>query len=494
MNSRTIAAIAIAVMLISCTVSVVYVIQDKGQDEEQHKVVEQFLDICEVPRCSGHNEKIGAYLMDFAASNGLHAEMDSVGNVMIEHPGTIDTKIILQAHQDMVPDVDDGVVHDFTTDPIEYFIEDGIIRAKGTTLGADDGTGIAICLCALTDPSLNDRGFKCIFTVDEETTMLGATNLDPAWLNDSSYLINIDDEQQNEIVIGSAGTSIVDSHTALTPSGSEECHLLSISGLTGGHSGTEIHKGRANAIILAAEFLKDVDGLKISSISGGTVFNAIPVSCSVIFSCSSSFNIDQYVRTFYDSAKARYASTDPDMTISLSSAGIKSVYDGSQSKTLIDCILDAPFGVLKTTAEGVITSSNTGVISTDKDAVEVTYMIRSALESDLDLYTQETIKVYTDAGASASVTTRMSGWIENGSTALIDKAKTVMSDIFGSPSTVTVIHAGLECGEIKSKCPPILAISIGPTVLNAHTTSECTEIDSIIGTWDAVRRMVYEGI
>lgn len=493
MYSKSLTVFAVAIIVISCAASAFCITNSNNEDDRYSDVVEQFLDICKVPRSSGHNEKIGEYLIDFAKEHNLAYAVDKVGNVMIDHPGTVGKGIILQAHQDMVPNTDPGVEHDFLTDPIDVIIDGDVIRAKGTTLGADDGTGIAIALCALKNKDLNDMKFRCIFTVDEETTMLGALSLNSDWLSGFSYLINIDSETENEITIGSAGICCIDYSFTKAQTPVSDCYTLKISGLHGGHSGLDINKGYANAVLLAAEFLNGLKNVRISSFNGGNATNAIPAYCTVTFTCTDT-DLENKFNAFRLNAISEYSGTDPDMSMNLAQTTDSQAWSESSSSDIITSVLSIKNGVIRKNGNFVITSSNLGTASTDGGRLTLGVAIRSASDLELQEYRSETSAIFTGIGMTENITTNASGWLEVDDTPLQKKMTSVMTEEFGKETSVVVLHAGLECGEIKSKAPSIQAVSIGPHSPDVHTTKERTSIKSLETTYDVVIRVIAEGI
>lgn len=463
-----------------------------GDAEEQSEVVRMFLEISEVPRCSGYNEKIAAYVVGFAEKNGLGYSIDGLGNVMVDHPGTVRSGILLQAHLDMVPVCDEGVEHDFTKDPIETVIENGYVHAVGTTLGADDGAGIAICLCALNDDSLKDVHFRCIFTVDEETTFIGVNNLDPGWFEGMRYCINLDNEFDDCYIIGSAGA--IDKKISYTPflSGEDrECRMLTIGGLVGGHSGADIDKGHPNPIMLALGFISGLDGAVLSSVSGGEAINSIPKSCSVVFACDGS--IGDAFEEFRAKVVGQYSAADPSVSLTLDPAGVRPVWSKASTDDFLRAFGTIDYGVIRKEGSDVITSATPAVIKPSDTGLEFDYFVRSASESDLGLYSERAVSSFTAIGAHLLMTQTAPAWFDGDRTELSGRTADIMKDVFGRTRARTV-HIALECGSLKSYSGDLQIVSIGPNMSNVHSTAENMEIRSLNRIFRVVQRLILEGI
>ncbi|HJJ28831.1 MAG TPA: beta-Ala-His dipeptidase [Methanocorpusculum sp.] len=444
--------------------------------------LDYFYEINKIPRPSGNTAPMQEYLISFAKKNNLEYLKDETGNILIKHPGTSKKSIILQGHQDMVPAVETGYTFDFTKDSIETYIEDGWIHAKHTTLGADDGAGVAIILTALTSPELKDYTISGLFTVDEETTMAGAENINPAWLN-ADALLNIDNEITGETIISSAGGTLATAkftpECVPAPAGTK-WYQLEISGLLSGHSGDDIDKGRLNAILLAADFLSGLDDVKLASISGGSVHNAIPGSAGAVFATSK--DVDAYAKAWLES---HYTASDPDLDITVAAVDApEKMYAPAFTEKFLETLCTIPDGVLESDAYGVITSSNTGVITNDGTSLSIESYTRGTNDSKHQEIADEIADSMKKAGADAETEFLCPGWSVSGETEFMQTAKKAYLKLTGKQLALVSTHSGLECGYFAEKNPELMILSIGPTIENPHTINERMNLDSFTETKD----------
>lgn len=476
-SSKSFALFAVAILSVA-SLAVVFYKEERNSDISYDELY-YFYEICNVPRMSGYNEKIGDYLISFAEEHGYEYEMDSVGNIRIDHPGNgSHYKVILQAHMDMVPALAPGFQHNFTTDPIQPFYSGGWIAAYFTSLGADDGSGMAIALNALDSEQFDGYDFRCIFTVDEETSMIGAETLDPSWLQGYDCLINIDNDYEGQILIGCAGTSSYDA--TLTPEftdTSKNGFEIAIYGLTGGHSGDCIDFPRANAIILALDVLKSIDDVELADIRGGEVKNSIPTSCIVKMASNHSLaeiqellnaKVIEWERTYTDDAGKIKAEV-------VNSSGITKSISNTDTKALIDKLLSVPNGVyLKTEEEFLIASCNFGVISFMKGNLTIEAMARSADDGIIDIFDDKFRELF----PNVTISGKSPSWLDPSDTELISVSKKVYSELFGKELTIDVTHAGLETGYFREKNTTIQMISVGPDIVDCHLPGERMNVES----------------
>ncbi len=463
---------------------------NSGGYEETEELL-QFLEICKVPRSCGNNEKIGQYLMDFAEEHGLDAEMDAVGNVRIDHPGSKGGNIILQSHMDMVAVVMPGYTHDFYNDPITTYIEDGKIGAIGTTLGADDGSGMAIALCALKSDRFNDVAFRCIFTVDEDLDMKGAKNISADWFKGYKYMVNIDDEFDDQVLVAAAGADVHTMKYELKrEKNTDNCYMMKISGLRGGHSALYIGKGRANAILLACEFVNSVESARIVAFSGGTAKNAIPAESEIIFSVPDGVNIQDKFEEFKADAFDTYSWIETDMCIELHDMG---VYDECWTKKctddIVDTLLSLPNGLIVEDPEyGNITSSNIGLIQVlDNSYFYAEAMCRSIFVEDLDGLANAIKERAEAVGATFERMSFGGPWLESD---FNEKLVKMALDAFQKEGKIvkkSVVHGSLECGYFKALVPDIQMISVGPAITDAHSIDEQMDLKS----FTMIKNVVY---
>ena len=470
-----------------------------GKIDWSKRVMDIFLEICTIPRPSGREEKMGEFLMSFAAARGLASRKDEVGNVLISKPATPGYEnrrtVILQAHQDMVCEKDATLDHDFLTQPIETYVEDGWLKARGTTLGADDGMGIAMALAILDAHEIEHGPVECLFTVSEETGLTGAENLKPGMMN-GTMLINLDSEDEGEIFIGCAGginTEIeFDYKTEAVPDGFMFLRV-GVDKLHGGHSGDDIEKGFANANKILARFLNtalDKYDLRLCSVSGGNLHNAIPRDATAVIAVPFAdreriridFNIfaaqvqDEYHVTERES-KFFMETTDP----------VEQCIETTVARNIIRSIFAVFNGVYAMSMDvpGLVeTSSNLARIRTEQGKVTMVASQRSSIESARDAVQATVAACFSLAGAKVRSNEGYPGWAPNPQSELLGIAVRTYKELFGHEPKVRAIHAGLECGLFLTAYPDLDMISIGPTLRGVHSPSERLELATVPMVFD----------
>ena len=446
------------------------------------KVLEIFKDITRIPRESGHEEHIQAFLCDFAKKKGLDYHVDEVGNVCIikkASPGKENVPaLVLQGHQDMVCEKRAGVEHDFLTDPINYVIEDGWMVAKDTTLGADDGIGVAAML-AILESDLPTGKVECVFTVSEETGMDGAFGMEPGFFTGRT-LINLDSEDEGQMFIGCAGGL----ETMATFEYSREPFVpgnapvkLEITGALGGHSGDDIDKGRANTIQLMVRFLNsELNGnMQLIMLCGGNKHNAIARECEAIVAVADRESFISRFKAFAEVVKSEYSRTEP--TLCLNAGKFRCTEKPIQSDVatrLIRSLFTCPHGVDSMSQEipGLVeTSTNLAAVRMRKSGrIEILTSQRSSVASERRMIAEKVAACFRLAGASVEHTSEYPGWKPN-----VDSYK----KLFGREPEVKAIHAGLECGLFGEKFGDLDMISFGPTLRGVHTPGERLELASL---------------
>ncbi|MBB1270163.1 aminoacyl-histidine dipeptidase [Shewanella sp. SR44-3] len=457
-----------------------------------------FAQICAIPHPSKHEQALSAYIQHWAKDKGLSIVEDSVGNLIIKKPafaGMEDRKIVvLQAHLDMVPQKNADKVHNFETDPIEAYVDGDWVKARGTTLGSDNGIGMASALAILGSDTIKHGPLEVLLTIDEEAGMTGAFGLEAGML-EAEILINTDSEQEGEIYMGCAGG--VDGQISLpmswqSPEQSNSSFSLTLSGLKGGHSGVNIHLGRGNANKLLARFLFDyADDLAIElvSFSGGSLRNAIPREASISFMLppENLSALNQAIAAFQALVREELAIADPDMLLTLAEVPAHTKVMGEDSQnTLIDLLHVCPNGVIRMSdeVEGVTeTSLNVGVISTQDDSVEILCLIRSLIDSGRSEVTGMITALTNLAGADVEFSGAYPGWKPDTSSAVMAIVRDTYNDIYHKDPTVMVIHAGLECGLFKEPYPAMDMVSIGPTIRYPHSPDEMVNITTVGQYW-----------
>lgn len=456
------------------------------------RVLEIFKEITRVPRESGHEEQIIAYLQNFAASHSLQCKTDEAGNVLIikeASPGKENTPVIvLQSHSDMVCEKNSGVSHDFSKDPIKYVIEDGWMIAKDTTLGADCGIGMAAALAALEDPAATGR-IESLFTVSEETGLDGANALKPDFIT-GKILINLDSEDEGELFIGCAGgidtTAVFKYKTKKLP---PITHLLKIkiSNGLGGHSGDDINKGRCNAVQQLARFLYSeyAYGLDLCSINGGNKRNAIAREAEAVIAVPNPEQTSVRFAAFGKDLKAEFAVSDPDIRVEISTVDEEhsSAIETSVAWNLIASLFAAPHGVLAMSMDipGLVeTSTNlASVRMTGPGTIRVGTSQRSSVTSERQSAASKVEACFRIAGAEVSHESEYPGWKPKMDSALLDVCRNSYRRLFSIDPVVRAIHAGLECGLFLDKYPDLDMISFGPTLRGVHAPGERLDLKSL---------------
>lgn len=457
-----------------------------------------FSEILKVPRPSKKEEKIIEYLMEFARTHQLSAEKDTIGNVVIRKPGSDGREnapiVVLQSHLDMVCEKNSDVQHDFDTDPIIPRIEGEWVKATGTTLGADCGIGMAVQLALLSDQSLVHGPIECLFTVDEETGLGGAFNLQPGFVK-GRILVNVDSEDEGELFIGCAGG--IDTLASFrpeiepVPAGFKAVKLF-VSGLTGGHSGDDIHKGFANANKLLTRFLWTASrefGILLSEFDGGNLRNAIPREAfAVVLVPENRLTAFQEAvvktQTIY---KEEYSVTEKELSFLAQPAEMpENRYSVDFADRLLNALYACPHGVIAFSASipgFVETSTNLASVKTKEENVVVTTSQRSSVESAKRDIAYMVEACFLLAGADVEHSDGYPGWSPNTDSAILEITRTTFTDVYGFDAEVKAIHAGLECGIIGEKYPGMDMISIGPTIKGAHSPDERLKIATVEPFW-----------
>lgn len=467
---------------------------------EPKLVWEQFDAITRVPRPSKKEAKIIDFLVDFAKEHQIEYQKDEIGNVVMRKPATPGMEdrpmVILQAHMDMVCEKNSDVEFDFENDPITTRIEDGWVKAEGTTLGADCGIGMAAALAVLLDQTVAHGPIECLFTVDEETGLTGAFELGEGMLK-GKYLINLDSEDEGEIFIGCAGgiDTIATFHATMEPSPKNYAFFrVDVSDLLGGHSGDDIDKGRANSNKTVARLLWDgmqSCDLRLSYFSGGNLRNAIPREAYAIFGVPTKFK-EEFLRRyelFAADMAAEFQFREPNFKITLNEMPeVDQVLDQKTQFGLIYSIVGVPNGVISMSfaVNGLVeTSTNLASVKfVDEHTIVVTSSQRSSLESAKTYVMQMVESVFALAGADVAHTDGYPGWAPNPQSKLLEVTVEAYRDLFAVEPKVRAIHAGLECGLFLEKYPELEMVSFGPTLRGVHSPDERLEIATVPKFWE----------
>lgn len=470
------------------------------EHEYTQKILHAFSQVSQVPRPSKREEKIVAWMLNWANENGLVSRTDEEQNVLIEVPATEGYEnsqtLVLQGHLDMVCEKAKGFEHDFDNDPIELvYTDDGWLTANQTTLGADNGIAIAMAMVAATDDSVGHPRLELLFTTDEETGLTGASSLQPGFIQ-GKQLLNIDSEDQGVFTVGCAGGE--DTRVELpfeTPENlpGHRAFKLVAAGMSGGHSGIDIIEERANAIKLLFKGIhrlcKDSD-VRIAEVTGGTARNAIPRDAEAILMIPAAA-ADTAVSKIADvqqKAQAQFKKTDPNLTLQLMpEEGEFSASSAADTQQALDLILTYPHGVaaMSKDIDGLVeTSNNLATVDLESGMLVCISNQRSSNMDCLDMMTEQVLSVARLAGARGTRSGGYPSWKPNMQSELLARCVRVYEERFGEPPVVEACHAGLECGIIGSKYAGMDMISFGPTIKNPHSPDEKIEIETIGQTWD----------
>lgn len=460
-----------------------------------NRVFDIFAEICKVPRPSKHEEQISKWLCDFAAEHGIECVADEAMNVIMRVPATPGygdhEGVILQAHMDMVAEKDGNVQHDFLKDPIETWVDGEWLKAKGTTLGADDGIGIAMALAAITDKDLEHPAIECLFTVDEETGLTGAMKLQDGMLK-SKRLINLDSEDDGQIFIGCAGgiDTLAKMHykqSAISNQQSAIAIQLKVSGLLGGHSGDDINKGRANANQFIVWFLARIwpqAAIQLASINGGNLRNAIAREAEAVIVIPLDYK--EQIRIEWNHFVAQmegvFGEVEHDMHLELETTDMPdTVIPDDKAYRLIMALCECPHGMIAMSKEmpGLVeTSTNLASIKMKEGYIEINTSQRSSKEPakhHLKWAVEQALSLACDEVTHGD---GYPGWAPNPNSPLLEVVKKTYVDLFKTEPQVLAIHAGLECGLFLEKYPYLDMVSFGPQMVGVHSPQERLSIPS----------------
>ncbi len=466
-----------------------------------------FYSLTQIPRPSGKKEEIGKFLVEFGKSLGLETWQDEIGNVLVRKPATAgmeDRKgVVLQSHMDMVPQKNSDVEHDFEKDPIQTIVEGEWVRANNTTLGADNGIGVAAAMTVLQSTDMPHPAVEMFITVDEETGMDGAFGLQPDFLQ-GDILINMDSEDEGELYVGCAGG--LDANASFSYQEEEVpaedvAFMISLTGLKGGHSGVDIHLQRANANKLMFRFLKAVVAEKearLCSIEGGNLRNAIPREAFAVITVPQG-NEDELLETVSEfEALFIEEFKGVEEGISLTAAktdNISGLMPEVVQDDLINAVTACPNGVYRFIPEVrdvVETSNNLAIVKSDGKNIEVKCLIRSSVESRKEEISSTIESVFSLAGGKVDFSGAYPGWKPNLKSPILKEMIKVYERDFGKTPKILIIHAGLECGILGTHYPEMDMISFGPTIRFPHSPDEKVNIESVVKFWDYLKAVLAD--
>lgn len=464
-------------------------------------VFDFFEEICKVPRPSKKEARISDWLIETGRKLGLETKRDKVGNVLISKPATPGkenvTPIIFQSHMDMVCEKNNDTVFDFEKDAIQTYIDGEWMKAKGTTLGADDGIGMAMALAILASKDIEHGPVECLFTVDEETGLTGAFALEPGFMK-GKMLLNLDSEDEGQFFIGCAGGK--DTVANFDCEWDEEINKNSVAyqvmvkGLQGGHSGDDINKGRGNAVKLLNRILWNgyqEYGLRIADIKAGNLRNAIAREgqATVVLPKNYAKDFEQYLKTMNETYKNEYLVTDPDVEVCFENVSLPTkVLDELLQVDLMNCLYACPHGVLamsQNIKDFVETSTNLASVKIENEKIVVTTSQRSSVESKKQDAVDWVTATFCGTGANdVQSSDGYPGWTPNPDSEVLKVLVQAYKNLFNKEPQVLAIHAGLECGLFSEKYPGLDMVSYGPTLRGVHSPDEKLEIKTVKMCWD----------
>ncbi len=460
---------------------------------------ENFYKLTQIPRPSKKEGKAIDFIEEFGKSLGFTTIRDEVGNVIIRKPATPGYEnrmgVVLQSHIDMVPQKNSDKAHNFETDPIETYIEDGWVTANGTTLGADNGIGVAAAMAVLQATDLEHGPVEALITMDEEAGMTGANALKPGLL-EGDILLNMDSEDEGELYVGCAGGSDANvkfTYTEAEVPADSVAFKLSLVGLKGGHSGMDIVLGRGNANKLMFRFLKFAvanDEARLASINGGSLRNAIPREAFAVVTVPAA-NADDFLESleeYEEIYKSEFGTVEPDLLFTAEKTDLPaSLIDEVTQDDLINGIIAAPNGVMRmsTDMEGLVeTSTNLAIVKSNNGEVVVQSLMRSSVNTAIEALESKMESVFRLAGAEVSFGGQYPGWKPNLDSPILKTMQEVYNKKWGKVPEIKAIHAGLECGILGSAYPHWDMISFGPTIRFPHSPDEKVNIETVSLFWE----------
>ena len=453
--------------------------------------------LTQIPRPSKHEEKVRKFLVDWAAQHFVQCKVDETGNIIFSKPASRGYEhhkgIILQAHCDMVPQKNSDKEHNFETDPIEAYIDTEWVTANGTTLGADNGMGVAAIMAVFETKDMEHPALEALITIDEETGMTGAFGLKKGELK-GSILLNLDSEEEGELCIGCAGgldATITLPYRMTAAPAEHTAFKVTVKGLKGGHSGVDIHLGRGNAnkiITRLAAYLMQKSKAQICSVNGGNMRNAIPREAEIVIAVPNekTEKLQSHIAKFTKVVKAELSVADPDFTVEFTPATMPAeVIVKSFANKIIRLLYAIPNGVIRMsdTMPMVETSTNLAIVKTENGTLSVSCLLRSSVDSAKDELGQTMVIISKLAGGKCELSGAYPGWKPNVNSPILKVMKDVYTNLFGYEPTVGAIHAGLECGLFAGIYKNWDMISFGPTIMYPHSPDEKVNIATVDKFW-----------
>lgn len=466
---------------------------------EPREVFRYFEEICEIPHGSGNTKAISDHCVAFAREKGLRYRQDESNNVIIWKPGTkgyeASPPVILQGHLDMVCEKESGCAIDFEKDGLKLQLENGIISAKGTTLGGDDGIAVAMALAILAAEDIPHPPLEVVFTVDEEIGMLGASAMDYKDLQ-ARTMLNLDSEEEGYLLVSCAGGVSAQVHIPIEYEEATGCQAaVTVTGLIGGHSGVEIDKGRGNACQLLGRVLYRLSrqcGFRLVEIAGGLKDNAIPreARAEILLERGEKEICQKEIQEIAMKIQKELALTDPEVQISVLFEGeevTRSVMTELTAQRVITALVDLPGGIQKMSfaIPGLVqTSLNLGILETGGDEVTCSFSIRSSVESEKDALVEQIICLTQILGGKVTFRGEYPAWEYRQDSPLRDLMIEIYREQYGKEPVVQALHAGVECGVFSERLPGLDCVSYGPDMKDIHTPKESMDVASVKRTWE----------
>ncbi len=473
------------------------------KDLQPSAIWQNFYKLTQVPRPSNHEEKAREFMLHWAQENHIEVKIDEVGNIIMSKPATPGMEnrkgVILQGHLDMVPQKNEDTIHNFEQDPIQAYVDGEWVRAKGTTLGADNGMGVAAGMAMLTSTDIPHGPLEVLITATEETGMDGANGLKAGELK-GEILLNLDSETEGELYVGCAGgidSTIEFSYQEEAVPAQSKAYRLAVKGLKGGHSGMDINLGRGNSNKLLFRFLKtyaEALNIRISNVTGGTLRNAIPREsfATIVLPVSNEAKLQEAVKEAEEIYQAELSAKEPTLQVCADVCELPAhVMDACTQARLINSILACPNGAIRmidSMPDTVETSNNLAIVKSENGKIIINTLLRSSVETAKAALAQSIQAVFELAKADRiQFDGAYPGWKPNPDSAILKEMQEIYEQLYGKKPAIMAVHAGLECGILGSKYPHWDMISFGPTICSPHSPDERVNIASVEKFWEFLK-------
>ncbi|HEY4899511.1 MAG TPA: aminoacyl-histidine dipeptidase [Terriglobales bacterium] len=473
-------------------------------DLDPQAIWKHFDVLAATPRASTKEAAARNYVLAQADKLGLETSQDAAGNVVVRKPARPGREAapmaLLQGHLDMVCEKNEGTAHNFDTDPIKVFREGDWLKADGTTLGSDNGVGVAAALAVMESTDIAHGPLEFVFTIDEETGLTGAAEF-PGGVLKSKYFLNLDNEETGTLCIGCSGGVKTTGRrkVAFVPAKGDSACRIKVLGLKGGHSGVDIHQGRGNALRILGSTLQRVLGKlqsQIAAVNGGSAQNAIPreASATVVIGAADEKELRSLVSAVEAEWKGDLGGFDPELQITMEKASRPDkALDAADTQRIIDLLATVPHGVVAMSPDvpGLVqNSTNLAVLSLNGDVAEIITSQRSAIEASKHAVAQMVATVFRMAGFDVEHTGSYPGWKPEPTSEIVQKLQAVHEQLFGNPAKLIAMHAGLECGVIGEKYPGMEMVSFGPTIVDPHSPNERVQISTVQSFWKYLKAVL----